>query len=180
MQAESILLRPALPADASGLARVRVETWRTAYKGIVADVILAGLSVESGRQRWLERLEAPKPNSFTYLVEAAGKVIGFSSGGAERDGDPLYQGEIYALYLMQEYQHQGLGRKLVEASVRSLLGNGMTNMMIWVLRENPSRRFYEALGGKYLREKEIDIQGQTLMEVAYGWDDLQVFVKKHA
>jgi GNAT superfamily N-acetyltransferase len=180
MQAESIILRPALSADAAGLARVGVETWRTAYKGIVADEILAKLSVESSRQRWLERLEHPNPKSFTWLVETAGEVIGFSSGGAERDGDPRYQGEIYALYLLQEYQHQGFGRRLVEASVCSLLANEMTNMLIWVLRENPSRRFYEALGGKYLCEKEIDIHGQNLPEVAYGWDDLQAFLKRDA
>lgn len=180
MQAKSILLRPANPADAAGFARVGVETWRTAYKDIVADEILARLSVESGRQRWLERLEAPQPKSFTWLVEVAGEVVGFSSGGAERDGDSLYNGEIYALYVLQGYQKMGLGRRLVEAGVQLLLANGMTNMLIWVLRENPFRRFYEALGGKYLREREIDIRGQNLPEVAYGWDDLRIFVKKDA
>jgi ribosomal protein S18 acetylase RimI-like enzyme len=180
MQVESVILRPAQPADAAGLARVGVETWRTAYKGIVADETLAGLSTEARQQRWLERLVAPQPQSFTWLVEIAGEVVGFSSGGAERDNDPVYRGEVYALYLLQEYQHRGLGRRLVEASVRSLLANGMTNMLIWVLRDNPSRHFYESLGGTYLRKREIDIQGQNLMEVAYGWDDLEAFVKKHA
>jgi ribosomal protein S18 acetylase RimI-like enzyme len=180
MQAQAIILRPALPADAGGLARVGVETWRTTYKGIMSDETLAMLSVETRAQGWLGRLDVPDPQSFAFLLETNGEVIGFSSGGAERDGDPSYRGEIYALYLLQEYQHQGLGRRLVEASVRSLLENGMTSMLIWVLRDNPSRRFYESLGGKYLRERTIDIQGQTLPEVAYGWDDLRAFIKKYA
>jgi GNAT superfamily N-acetyltransferase len=180
MQNESVNLRLAQLVDAAGLARVHVNTWRTAYRGILKDEMLAGLSVESSQQRWVERFEAPWPKSFTWLAEIAGEVIGFSSGGTEREGDPAYQGEVYALYLLQEYQHRGLGRKLVEASARSLLANGMTNMLIWVLRENPSCRFYEAIGGKYVREKETDIRGQILMEVAYGWDDLQAFVKKDA
>lgn len=172
MQAQAIILRPALPADAGGLARVGVETWRTTYQGIMSDETLAGLSVEARAQGWRGRLETSDPQSFVFLLETNGEVIGFSSGGVERDGDPVYRGEIYALYLLKEYQHQGLGRRLVEASARSLLENGMTTMLIWVLRDNPSRRFYEAIGGKYLRERMINIQSQNLPEVAYGWDNL--------
>jgi len=180
MQAHAIILRPALPADAGGLARVGVESWRTTYKGIMFDEFLAELSVETRAQGWLGRLAAPDPQSFAFLLETNREVIGFSSGGVEREGDPVYRGEIYALYLLQKYQHQGLGRRLVEASVRSLLENGIASMLIWVLRDNPSRRFYEALGGKYLRERTIDIQGQKLPEVAYGWDNLQAFLKEDA
>jgi ribosomal protein S18 acetylase RimI-like enzyme len=180
MQPESFILRPAQPADAAGLARVGVETWRTAYKGIISDETLAGLSVAARQERWFERLAAPEPKSFTWLVELAGQVVGFSSGGVERDGDPAYRGEIYALYLLQDYQKRGFGRRLVEASAHSLITAGMTNMLIWVLCDNPARHFYEALGGRYLREREIDIHGQNLMEVAYGWNDLQALIKKDA
>jgi GNAT superfamily N-acetyltransferase len=175
MPAESILLRLASSADAAGLAQVHIHTWRTAYQGILQAEILASLSVASSQQRWLERLEKPEPRSFVWLVEIDGQVAGFASGGPERDGDPNYRGEVYALYLLQEYQRRGLGRKLVAASAHSLLENGMTTMLIWVLRDNPACRFYEAIGGKYLRERDVDIRGQNLPEVAYGWDDLKVF-----
>ena len=45
-------------------------------------------------------------------------------------------------------------------------------MLLWVLVENPSRGFYEQLGGKQLEEKQITIDGERLTEVAYGWADL--------
>lgn len=180
MGKKSAEIRPALPADAAGIARVHVNTWRTTYKGIVWDEILAKLSVEEREQRWLKQIDAPEPDSFLYVAEQDGQVIGFSCGGPERTNDALYKGEIYGLYLLKEYQRQGIGRMLVEASVISLLANGMSSMLIWVLRENPSCRFYEALGGKYVREKKADIRGQILDEVAYGWDDLHSIVKKHA
>lgn len=180
MQNEPVILRLAQPTDAAGLACVHVNTWQTAYKGIIHDEILTCLSLESSEQRWVERLGTPEPKSFVWLIEIDGKVVGFSSGGPEREGDPVYRGEVYALYLLQEYQRRGLGRRLVEASARSLLADGMTNMLIWVLRDNPSCRFYEAIGGQYIREREVDIRGQNLMEVAYGWDDLQALIKKDA
>jgi hypothetical protein len=52
-------------------------------------------------------------------------------------------------------------------------------MLLWVFKENhPSRRFYEAIGGNYLREKTIEIGNQTLIEVAYGWKNLSKLAGK--
>lgn len=173
-------IRSALPADANRIARAHVASWRASYQGIVSDEILATLSVEERARNWQRQLEAPQPGCFVYVAEQDGNIVGFASGGPERSDDPIYKGEIYALYLVKESQRQGIGRMLVEASVISLLVNGLESMLIWVLRDNPSRRFYEAMGGKFLREQGIEIRGQRLMEVAYGWDNLRNLVKKHA
>ena len=50
-------------------------------------------------------------------------------------------------------------------------------MLVWTLGENPCRRFYERLGGEFVAEKEIEIGEQKLVEVAYGWKDLNVLVE---
>ena len=173
-------IRSALPADADRIAHAHVASWRTTYQGIVSNEILANLSAEERARNWQRQLAAPQPGCFVYVAEQDGNIVGFSSSGPERSGDPTYKGEIYALYLVKECQRQGIGRMLVEASVISLLANGLESMLIWVLRDNPSRRFYEAVGGKFLREQEIEIRGQRLMEAAYGWDNLRNQVKKHA
>lgn len=177
---QAAAIRPALSADAEAIARAHVASWRTTYQGIVSDEILANISVEERARNWQRQLEAPQPDCFVYVAEQDGNILGFASGGPERSGDSLYKGEIYALYLVKECQRQGIGQMLVEASVISLLANGIESMLIWVLRDNPSRRFYEAVGGKFLREQEIEIRGQRLVEVAYGWDNLRNMVKKHA
>ena len=44
------------------------------------------------------------------------------------------------------------------------------------VRENaPSRLFYERMGGRYLRDRDIErvIEGATVMESGYAWDDLR-------
>ena len=45
--------------------------------------------------------------------------------------------------------------------------------MVWVLADNPSRRFSEALGGTFVADKVIEVGGKALVEVAYGWGDLR-------
>jgi hypothetical protein len=56
---------------------------------------------------------------------------------------------------------------------QGLAAKGRHSMLAWVLAENPSRPFYEAMGGKLLGTQEIEIGGATLEEVAYGWDGAQ-------
>ena len=49
-------------------------------------------------------------------------------------------------------------------------------MAVWVLDLNPSKRFYESLGGKLIGQQPIERGGQTFIEVAYGWRSLNAFL----
>ena len=52
---------------------------------------------------------------------------------------------------------------------------GHDSAVIWVLAPNPSRFFYERMGGqRAVQERgEKRLQGTTLQEWAYGWTDLK-------
>ena len=164
--------------DADGLARVHVDSWRAAYQGIVPAEHLASLSCEKRASRWRESLSNANSASFVYVAQDDdGTIIGFAGGGLERDGDPNYLGELYAIYLHPDYLRRGIGRQLVKTAVRRLIEMGLTSMLIWVLAQNSSRQFYEALGGKYLYEKTIKIGGASLIDVAYGWLDIHTLAQ---
>jgi GNAT superfamily N-acetyltransferase len=166
-----IQIRLATLADAEGIARVKVDTWRTTYRGIVPDATLAKLSYDEQRSRWERQLRAAD-GRFTYVVEDEnGKVVGFASGGPVRTDDPGYAGELYAIYVLDAHQGTGWGRQLVAQVAERLAQMGMTSMLLWTFRANSSRGFYERLGGRYVREKPIDIDGVPIPEVAYGWPD---------
>lgn len=105
--------------------------------------------------------------------DATAGVSGFAAAGPERSGDATYRGEIYAIYVLPSHQRRGLGDSLVRAVASRLAAASTTSMLLWVLEANaPARAFYEALGGIFVRTKSIDIVGQTLTEVGYGWPDL--------
>ena len=100
-------------------------------------------------------------------------MVGFASGGRERAGETGYSGELYAVYVLDEFQKRGHGRELVRAVVGGLRELGLEDMIIWVLRDNqPARLFYERLGGVYIRTQPITIGPVTLEEVSYGWPRL--------
>ena len=105
-------------------------------------------------------------------------MVGFVNGGPERGKHDEYDGELYAIYLLEAHQRRGTGRLLASALAFGLLESGMNSMLVWVLMESQFRRFYETLGGSFIMEQDIDIGGKTLKEVAYGWEDITTLIKQ--
>jgi GNAT superfamily N-acetyltransferase len=103
------------------------------------------------------------------------KVVGFVCGGAERTGQLGCDGELQAIYLLEDVQRQGLGTLLIRRFVRELRSVGFNSLAVWVLARNPSRKFNEAFGGRLITEKEIERGGEFFVEMAYGWRDLSEF-----
>jgi ribosomal protein S18 acetylase RimI-like enzyme len=164
-------IREATLSDAAGIARVHVDTWRSAYREIVPDAVLDELSYEQKTEFW-ERVLAPTNPTFAYVAEdpATQQIVGFVSGGPAMDKkDMLYKGELFTLYILDAYQRRGLGQRLFFRTVERLIEMGLTSMLIWVLAENPARRFYEALGGQHVKTQPYEVGGITLQEVGYGW-----------
>ena len=106
------------------------------------------------------------------------EIVGWALGGPNRDASLEFSSELFTIYLHPDFLRQGIGRKLMAAVAQSLIALSFGSMVVWALAENrPAQRFYEALGGRYLTEKEISIGGAALMEVAYGWEDLSVLAE---
>ena len=64
-------LRDATAADAHALATVHVASWRAAYRGLMPDEVLAGLSVPEREQLWSDRLTAQEARTSGGATNAA-------------------------------------------------------------------------------------------------------------
>jgi ribosomal protein S18 acetylase RimI-like enzyme len=169
-----MLIRPATQADVPAIARIHVDSWRAAYRGIMPDATLDSLSYADHEERWQLRVQ-PDAGSITLIAEQEnGQIAGFVTGGKERTGDPLYDAELYAIYLDPPYTRQGIGTQLTRSLARALHTSGYHSLLVWVLSDNNACRFYEALGGNYVRDATITIGGVSLPERAYGWRDIAV------
>ena len=166
-------VRTATPDDADAIERVRTDTWRDAYRGLMPDAVLDAMGYDSARRR-LGMAAMPRER-FALVVEHDRDVVGYLYGGPSRVADAAHPGEIYAVYVLPSHQGHGHGSALMRAGARELVARGWHGMIVWVLRENtPSRVFYERMGGRHLRDRDEDrlIEGVTLTEAGYAWDDL--------
>jgi ribosomal protein S18 acetylase RimI-like enzyme len=170
-----IQIREAQLNDIAGIAKVRVDTWRVAYQGIVPDEFLESLSYQSTAEGWQKTFwENRSPGVALFVAEDESKeIVGIAVCGPERSQDPVYQGEIYVLYVLPECQNQGIGHRLVAGCVQHLIHQlTAATMLIWAFAESPYRRFYESLGGRLIREKTKEIGGRMIPEVGYGWEEI--------
>src|SRR6267378_1264318 len=143
------MIRLALPNDAAEIARVHVESWRSSYRGLLADEFLDSLSEAGYTDRW--RRVIGDGASRVFVVEEPEGVVGFASGGRERAGESGFEGELFAIYIVARSQRKGHGRELVRSIADALHDMGLRDMIVWVLRDNAAARgFYERLGGTYV------------------------------
>lgn len=163
-----ITIRTATPSDAAEIAAVHVESWKTAYRGIVSDSFLDALSIEARTNFWSNLLTAKCDNVF---VAANSKVVGFCSAAKARNANG-YDAEIYSLYILQEFRQQKIGSQLFGSAANYLRKLGYGSMYVWVLEKNPSRVFYERMGGELFAKEEIRIGNENHIEVAYGWKSI--------
>lgn len=163
------MIRFAVPQDAAHVARIGVATWRSAYAGIIAADFLAGLSAEKNAAYWESAIAKGEAGKFLLVVEREGAVRGFVAGGPFRSPVPGCNGEIYALYVEAAFQGRSLGQVLFKAAQRELKRLGRHGLAVRTLRDNPSRRFYEAMGGEARGETEIEIGGVRYPECIYAW-----------
>lgn len=176
-----MVIRLAHLNDAAALARVGIETGRIAHQGQIPDEVLKKVPLEEAyaesERNWTRTLreisEETNPRECIYVAEdETGEVVGFVMGGPSRHDEQT--GEVYTLYICPAHQRQGLGRRLVHAISTHVAQLGMTTLEIGCLAANtPARRFYEALGGRVIRERTFDEDGIPLPGVIYGWAKIQ-------
>jgi len=175
-------IRLAQVEDAPAMARVMVDTWLAAHRGQMPEEAWQKRrrewTYEVSEGGWREMLgeiaEGDNPGSCVYVaLDETDTVVGLALGSpAESAGNT---GEVNAIYVRPGHQGRGYGRGLLRAVAAHLAQAGMTGLIIGVLATNaPARRFYEALGGRLVGEREFDQEGVMLPEVVYGWTDMGV------
>ncbi len=163
-------IRAANIQDAKSIANVHVKSWQTSYAGIIDEEFLQNISYEKRLQL---REQVLQSELFQLVVECDGHIVGFADAGLMREEKQLgMTGEIYALYLLQEHQGQGLGRKLFSQCKQWLKEQHIETFVLWVLKQNTrARNFYVKQGGKVVGEKIIMIGHEEFLEYCYLFEN---------
>ena len=162
-----VIVRRARLRDAPGIAAVHVSAWQDAYAGILPSSYLAGLSVPRLAQFYGRTIAS----GGGVFVAADPDIRGFATAGRSRS--PVAEGEIETLYVLDDWRDRGLGRRLLTAAGGWLHSRGCASAFLWVLRDNPSRWFYERLGGRPAANAHAAVAGQRIPQVAYAWDPIE-------
>ena len=167
-------LRPAQSSDAAALACVQIDSWRSAYVGIVTDEYLAHFTYEEQELDWKDIL-ASNENNVILVAEISDQVVGYAWAQVGQGELPQYDAELASMHLLPSYRGLGIGKPLLIAIMNTLHQRGLQSMFLWTLEKNlPAHRFYEKLGGARVGRRDAVIGDCPVVDIAFGWDSFEV------
>lgn len=158
--------------DSAGIAHVQITSYRTAYARFFPQAYLDHFTYEEQTQDWRDLMRDPEHDPLFVAADEERGIVGYALGTAETEGFEPKFGELVALHVLPEHQRHGIGRRLFARMAAELQERGKTALMLWTIKENPVRAFYERLGGALAGEKSYKVDNMTVTEVAYGWNDM--------
>lgn len=171
LRVPDVSFREAAVADCAAVAEVHVQSWRGSFAGVVPQGFLDRMSVEKRAKAFEENFS--DAGYRMYVAEEARRgVIGFVDCGGPREGVGAFDAELYAIYLLPEFQRKGIGARLFGLVLDTLVGEGKCSVCLRALEVSPYRQFYERMGGRVVSRRRREIEGVPFYELTYGWDDL--------
>jgi ribosomal protein S18 acetylase RimI-like enzyme len=110
----SFSFRPGKLTDAHDVALFHTECWREAYRGIVPQAYLDGVTAADREIRWRDRLTAGVRR--TVLALSADRLVGVVSWGRS-DVPGLPALELMSLYVAASLRSSGVADELVACSI---------------------------------------------------------------
>lgn len=143
--------------EISGKAYVHYKAWHETYSGLIDSDYMKTVTLEKCNNiahRWLDNIMVAKNSD---------RVIGFIGYGAYRDTTLPDYGEIYAIYVLEEYHHKKVGYALMNEAFNKL--SGFKKIAVWVLKGNEKAiRFYKKYGFHFDGVEQEIMLGTANME----------------
>lgn len=180
----SIIIKKAEKEDIPDIARIHVEGWQGAYKGIIDQQYIDSQNLDKRINDWTEWFG---DKTVTRLIAFKNNLpVGFVAFGPLRTAPPgtskirpLYSSEIYGLYLLPEVFREGIGKSLIKKAAENLKDQKHQSTCLWVLKDNKRAcAFYDAMGGQRIGKKMVEFGPTKAKEVCYGWRDINVILEK--
>lgn len=152
-----MLIRPAIPADALGVARVHVRAWQIGYQGLLPAAYLDGLRAEDRAARYTFGVASGPSTSVAVEGDA---ILGFAT---------IKDDELCALNVDPDAWNRGVGRALIAQARADLVARGVRRAWLSLLAGNArGQRFYECDGWIASGETRSDVVwGAPVNEVRY-------------
>lgn len=163
-------IRKVREEDIEAIVEIKIDGWKTAYRGIIDDKYLETLNKEEK----VEKMKKDYSQDGFIVAVIEGEIVGFCRYISSNQFSSEYgeiDCELCALYVKSDLKRNGIGRKLFLNVVNQFVKEKKNKMILWCLKENNAgRAFYEKMGGQVYAEKKGEIGEKEYEEVAYLYD----------
>ena len=167
-------IRPATPSDVRRIARIHVDGWKSTYKDILPADVLKKLKRSDREQTWMRLVAGGDSGPYVLVAEHPGDgIVGFVASGPERSDNTAYSAEVYAIYVVESHQRQGIGRSLLQYVAQIMSENAQQGLLLWAFRDSPTNEFFRRLGAVEVDTRTRRFGESPIQETAFGWPDIR-------
>jgi len=165
------IIRHAHEKDYETIGTLHAESWRRAYRGILADEYLDNDLAGERKTYWAGKMAALKKNEFVLIAERSGEPVGFIAVMDRPEAG--YDALIDNLHVRPDQKGLGTGSLLMRAAATELQCSGRKSAYLWVLKGNtPAEGFYISRGARTLDSDRVDFGGKMVEQTRFVWDTL--------
>ena len=155
--------------DCKAIAEFITKTWNETYRGIINDEFLDNLE-NTEEERYINFINNfDEKSNMQYIIKKNNEVIAYLKLSEIKDDDYKEYIELKSLYVLKEYQKNGIGKELIQNAFNEAKKAGYKKMIIGCLEKNKSNGFYKKMGGKFIQKREFKLPNQTLYENVYEY-----------
>ena len=165
-------IRIAIPKDSLQVATIHLESWKSAYQGIIPSAYIDRITLEARLSHWTQ--EITSGDSDVYVkVDAFDRVLGWVATGSDREHpEDRSVAEVHAVYVSPLHTRRGIGRELFDYVTPRFQSAGRSRVVLWVLERNaPALDFYRQRGfaDAPIKTRVIERGGARLVEIKLEW-----------
>ncbi len=177
----SYRIRPAIISDATVMAQININSWKSTYAGLIAQTFLDAMNNEHYVTKWQNILDVRNDvHRCVFVAEVENTVVGYVTAGRAIKEHSEYPAELSALYLLSEFHGLGIGKALFLSAVRELDHRGYESFALYVLKDNViGRSFYDRYSPDEIIDKQITIEGAVYCDLLYGWYSIKNVLQLH-
>ena len=160
---DSFTFRDATEKDIPELGKLHAITWAQTYNA-------KNPNIQLRQYQWQKSFKEENDGSWfcILVVNKKNELVGFAKGKINKDEHTSQlHGDLNKIYLLNDHQRLGLGKKLFALVVQRFLSRGVNDMSLFGVPQNPSCGFHETMGGERL------YSGKGTFGGCYHWPDLK-------
>lgn len=156
----SVVIRRATPADAVALGDLARLTWRRCFAGMITSAQIEYMLAQRYETEDLaSRLSSPWPAYELLLLD--GEPVAFAAHGPDEPGT----WKLHQLYVHPEWQHRGLGGRLMDHVEQCARAAACRQLLLTVNRNNArARTAYQRRGFDIRESAQFDIGNGFIMD----------------
>ena len=162
-------IRRAVPSDSLGITIVNVYTWKTQYTGLLPDELI-DLRIREIKKNSASIKKRIENGTNYYVAIEDNAIVGFCGFGKSREEDYKDYGEVYAIYNLEGFKGNGIGRTFFDIAIKYFKEKGFEKFIVKCLVNNPSEEFYKHMGGRIIGKTQIEKCGFKINENIFVFD----------